>query len=162
MKKIMIMRHAKSDWDNNSVHDFDRPLNKRGKLAAPQIGEEIKKLGLSPDLIMSSPALRAKTTAEIVAEKCGYKKEIIWQKSFYFAYTGEIFKTIKGLDNDIEKILIFGHNPTWSSIAEKLSGEYFNMKTAQLVVLGFDGKWEDLKDFSCKVELSLSPKDLIM
>jgi len=160
MKKIMIMRHAKSDWADNTVRDFDRPLNKRGMLAAPEMGNEIKRLNLRPDLIISSPALRAKMTAEAVAEKIGYTNKIIWDKSYYFAYTGDIFKSIKSLDENIEKLLIFGHNPTWSSIAEKLSGQYFNMKTAQLVVVEFDGKWKDLKDFSCKVVTSISPKDL--
>ena len=160
MKKIMIMRHAKSDWKDNTVRDFDRPLNKRGTLAAPEMGNEIKRLNLRPDLIISSPALRAKMTAEAVAEKIGYTNKIIWDKSYYFAYTGDIFKSIKSLDENIEKLLIFGHNPTWSSIAEKLSGQYFNMKTAQLVVVEFDGKWKDLKDFACKVVTSISPKDL--
>ncbi|NPA44591.1 MAG: histidine phosphatase family protein [Chlorobi bacterium] len=161
MKKIMIMRHAKSDWADSSMRDFDRPLNKRGKLAAPIMGKEIKKRDLSPDLIISSPALRAKMTAEAVAENTNYNKNIVWDESFYFGYTNEIIQKIKKVDESFEKVIIFGHNPTWSAIAEKLSGEYFNMKTADLVVLEYDGKWKDLKDYSCKVVSYISPKELI-
>lgn len=155
------MRHAKSDWADNSIRDFDRPLNKRGKIAAPIMGQEIKKRELNPDLIISSPALRAKMTAEAVAEKTNYNKEIVWDESFYFGYTNEIIQKVKKIDENFEKVIIFGHNPTWSAIAEKLSGEYFNMKTADLVVLEYDGKWKDLKDFSCKVVNYISPKELI-
>jgi len=161
MKKIMIMRHAKSDWADNSLRDFDRPLNKRGKIAAPIMGKEIKKRNLNPDLIISSPALRAKMTAEAVAENTNYNKNIIWDESFYFGYTSEIIQKVTKIDESYEKVIIFGHNPTWSAIAEKLSGEYFNMKTADLVVLEYEGKWKDLKDYSCKVVSYISPKELI-
>ena len=161
MKKIMIMRHAKSDWEDNSLRDFDRPLNKRGKLAAPIVGKEIKKRNLNPDLIISSPALRARMTAEAVAENTNYNKNIVWDESFYFGYTNEIIQKVTKIDESYEKVIIFGHNPTWSAIAEKLSGEYFNMKTADLVVLEYEGKWKDLKDYSCKVVSYISSKELI-
>jgi phosphohistidine phosphatase len=161
MKKIMIMRHAKSDWADNSLRDFDRPLNKRGKLAAPIMGKEIKKRNLNPDLIISSPALRARMTAEAVAKNTNYNKNIVLDESFYFGYTNEIIQKVKKIDESYEKVIIFGHNPTWSAIAEKLSGEYFNMKTADLVVLEYEGKWKDLKDYSCKVVSYISSKELI-
>jgi len=161
MKKIMIIRHAKSDWGVGSLRDIDRPLNGRGKLAASTMGKEINKRNLDPDLIISSPALRAKMTAKAVAENTKYTKNIVWDESFYFGYTNEIIQKVKKIDESFEKIIILGHNPTWSEIAEKLSGEYFNMKTADLVVLEFDGKWKDLKDYSCKVVNYISPKELI-
>ncbi len=161
MKKILIMRHAKSDWSDGSIRDYDRSLNKRGKLDAPLIGKEIKKKGFVPDLILSSPALRAKMTAEAVAENSEYNKQIIWNKSFYFGYTEEIIQAIKNTDEAIENLMIFGHNPTWTSIAEKLSGKYLNMKTADLVVIEYDGKWKDLKDNSCKLVDYISPKDIM-
>ena len=155
------MRHAKSDWADGSKRDFDRPLNKRGKEAAPRVGKEIKKKGLVPNLILSSPALRAKMTAEAVAENSGYNKEIVWNESFYFGYTSEIIQAIKNLDESDEIVIIFGHNPTWSAIAEMLTGDFFDMKTADVVVLEFNGKWKDLREKSCKQTMYISPKNLI-
>lgn len=154
------MRHAKSDWGDSSTRDFDRPLNKRGKHAAPLIGAEIKKRGLTPDLILSSPALRAKMTAESVAKSTSYSNEIIWKESFYFGYTNEIIQTIKDTDEKVEKLMIFGHNPTWSSIVEKLSGNFLSMKTADLIVLEFNRKWKELLDNLCKQTIYLSPNKL--
>ena len=161
MKKLLIMRHAKSDWDDSSKRDFDRPLNKRGKIAAPLVGKEIKKRGLSSDLIISSPALRAKMTAEAVAENSGYNKDIVWNESFYFGYTSEIIQAIKDIDESDENVIIFGHNPTWSAVAEMLSGDFIDMKTADVVVLEYGGKWKDLKEKSCKQIMYISPKNLI-
>lgn len=155
------MRHAKSDWADGSIRDFDRPLNKRGEKAAPAVGKEIRERGLSPDLIISSPALRAKMTAEAVAENSGYNKAIVWDESFYFGYTAEIFQTIKAIDESAENVIIFGHNPTWSAIAELLSGDSFDMKTADVVVLEFDGKWENLEKETCKQSMYISSKNLI-
>jgi len=155
------MRHAKSDWADGSKRDFDRPLNKRGEKAAPLVGKEIKNRGLTPDLIISSPALRARMTAEAVAENSGYNKDIIWNESFYFGYTSEIFQAIKDIDESVNTVILFGHNPTWSAVAETLSGDFFEMKTADVVVLEYDGKWKGLKEKSCKQKMYISPKNLI-
>ena len=160
MKKIIIIRHAKSDWSDGSLRDFDRPLNDRGYSSAPIMGKEIKKRGLTPDLIISSPALRAKMTAEAVAKNSGYQKEIVWNDSFYFGYTKEILGAIKNIESSVKSVMIFGHNPTWSSFAEMLSGKFVSMKTAEFVVLDFDGNWKDLRENSCKLVLNLSPKDI--
>jgi phosphohistidine phosphatase len=84
MKNLLIMRHAKSDWSDSSLADFDRPLNSRGKKAAPFMGNELLKRKKIPDLIISSPANRAKSTAKKVAEAVGYKNEIQFEKRFLF------------------------------------------------------------------------------
>ena len=161
MKKIIIMRHAKSDWSDGSLRDFDRPLNDRGRNAAPIMGKEIKERGLTPDLIISSPALRAKMTAEAVAKNSGYMKDIVWNDGFYFGYTNEILNVIKNVDKSNHSVMVFGHNPTWSTLAEMLSGEFITMKTADLVVLEFNGDWKDIQKKSCKQVLHLSPKQLM-
>lgn len=155
------MRHAKSDWSNSSQRDFDRPLNERGRRAAPFMGKEIKNRGLTPDLIISSPAMRAKMTAEAVADNCEYVNEIIWNDDFYFGDTSEIIGAVKNVDESIGSVMIFGHNPTWTSIAEFLSGGYLSMKTADVVVMEFEGDWAELSKNSCNQTMHLSPKDLM-
>ncbi len=160
MKRILIMRHGKSDWGTGSLRDFERPLNERGKKDAPKIGIELKKRNLKPDLIISSPAERAKMTAEKVAEYSTYEKEIKWEKDFYFGYTSEIIKTLKSLDETENTVMIVGHNPTWSSITEKLSGKFFDMKTANVCILEFNGSWKDLDEGKCIFKDYISPKEI--
>jgi phosphohistidine phosphatase len=161
MKRILIMRHAKSDWSDGSIRDFDRPLNTRGELSAPAVGIELKNKGLTPDLIISSPAMRAKMTAETVAKKSGYENKIIWNESFYFGYTGEILLTLKNIEETVQNVMIFGHNPTFSAFAEMLSGKYIELNTADVVVLTYDGLWKDLKSKSCIQMMYISSRNLI-
>ncbi len=154
------MRHGKSDWGSGSTRDFDRPLNDRGKKDVPKIGEELKKRDLTPDLIISSPAERAKMTALKTAENSGYDKDIEWEESFYFGFVREIIEKLNKTDERYEKVMIVGHNPTWSDIVEKLSGKYFDMKTANVCILEFDGAWKDLADNKCEFIYYISPKEL--
>ena len=160
MKKLLIMRHGKSDWGAGSQRDFDRPLNERGRRDAPKIGSELKNRGLTPDLILSSPAERAKQTAEKASKSLEYKNEIQWEESFYFGYFREILEKLNKVDDSNETVMIVGHNPTWSDLTEKLSGKYFDMKTANVCILEFNGSWKDLQEGKCKFVDAISPKDL--
>ena len=85
MKKLYIIRHAKSSWKDFSLADYDRPLNKRGFFNAPFMGNILKEKRVMPDLILSSPALRAKTTAEIIAKSIHYVDKIVFDKKIYEA-----------------------------------------------------------------------------
>jgi phosphohistidine phosphatase len=159
MKTLMLMRHAKSDWSDGSLRDFDRPLNDRGESEAPSVGEKLVTLKIKPELFISSPAMRAKMTAIAVAEKVNYNMEkIVWNESFYFGYTSEIIESLKQLDEKISSVIIFGHNPTWSAIAELLTGKFYSLKTAELIILEFNDSWKNLKAKICKEKYYLSPK----
>jgi len=161
MKKILIMRHAKSDWADSGISDFQRPLNKRGEKEAPLMGEEIKKRHLCPDLIISSPAKRAAMTAQAVAEKCGYMNEIQWNEIFYLSSIEQTISELRGVSEDIKTVMIFGHNPTWEELTGKLSQKYISMNTASLAVLEYKlPLWKNLTFNSCNLELFLSPSDI--
>ncbi len=160
MKKVlMLMRHGKSDR-NLGARDFDRPLNQRGEKDTKNIGVELKNKNLVPDLIISSPAERAKKTAENVSSKSTYGKEIVWEESFYFGYNKKLIKEINSIKDEVHKVLIVGHNPTWSDMTEFFSGKYFDMKTANVCILEFEGSWKDLKEQKCVFKEVISPKDL--
>ncbi len=164
MKNLLIMRHAKSDWSDNSLADFDRPLNNRGKKAAPFMGTELLKRNKKPDLIISSPANRAKTTAEKVAEAVGYSKKIQLEKDFYFGYTDEIIEVLKKVDYQNNTVLIFGHNPTFESLISVLANNnsYIRMPTASVASLLFEiDDWIALKKNTGKLEWLISPKELM-
>ena len=157
------MRHAKSDWDDSSLSDFDRPLNKRGKKAAPFMGKEIKKREALPDIIISSPANRAKNTTKLFVEACKFEKEIIFEKDFYFGYIEDIFKIIKSNSSSINKIMVVGHNPTWEDLVSRLSknNPYVTMPTAAIASINFDiNKWSELNFGTGTLEWLLKPKEL--
>ena len=160
MKKLLIMRHGKSDWGSGSERDFDRPLNERGIRDTLRVGKWLENNNLTPDLIISSPAERAKITAKNVAEAAFYKNKIIWDESFYFGYFSEIIDALNKINDENKTVLIVGHNPTWSSIVEHLSSKYCDMKTANICILEFNGKWKNLKEGNCTFKDTLSPKEL--
>lgn len=163
MKKLLLMRHAKSDWSDDSLEDFDRPLNKRGLKAAPKMGEELKKRKIIPDLILSSPAERAKKTAALFAEANGYKNEIQYIDNFYFGIEDDVIRTIKEVDNNVQTLLVIAHNPTMEVISSQLTidNEVVPFKTATVAILNFYAKkWSGLQMNSCEVEAVLNPKEL--
>jgi phosphohistidine phosphatase len=161
MKKILIMRHAKSDWADSSLGDFERPLNERGKHDAPRMGKEIGKLNLVPDIIISSPAVRAAETARAVAKNCDFAGEIIFNDEFYHAHFEPIFKTLQNLPETCNTVMIFGHNPTWENLVLKLSGKYQTMSTASVAVLICkNNMWKELRFSECKLDFVLSPKEI--
>jgi phosphohistidine phosphatase len=111
MKSVLILRHAKSSWTHPELNDHDRPLNKRGKRNAPLIGELLKNEHLIPELIISSNAKRADSTAKIVAKAAGYKGEIALNQSLYAARPAEYIDVLRDMSNEYARVLMVGHNP---------------------------------------------------
>ena len=111
MKEIWVMRHAKSEWSHPDLTDFDRPLNKRGKRDAPRMGEWIRLYGSPPELIVSSPAKRAKATTRAVADVMGTKAPLQWWDELYPGDVDTTMKRIRQLSNEIDRIMVVGHNP---------------------------------------------------
>ena len=146
MKELFIMRHAKSSWDDPMLSDFDRPLNKRGKEDAPLMGEYLKKSGIKPDLIISSPAKRAKKTVRIVAEALGYDNEQIrFVDSVYEASPQSLLYLVCQLPDDAKRVMLVGHNPGLTMLANILGDIAIeNIPTAGVVGIAFDAsKWEE-------------------
>lgn len=140
MKKLFIVRHAKSSWDDPDLDDFDRPLNKRGKRNAPEIGKRLAVRGVSPDLIITSPAKRAAATARRIAEAIAYpKNKIIKDDSFYHGSIQDVIRVVQKLDDQINSLMIFGHNPGLTDLANYLSGaDIYNIPTCGVVEIDFD------------------------
>ncbi len=147
MKKLYLMRHAKSDWNGYYVSDFERTLNKRGLHDAPMMGDVLKEK-ISPDLIVASPAVRAKMTAETVAEKLGYPKENIrFEKGIYEASASDLTEIIHRLPDDAKEVLLVGHNPALTDLINRLGNVRLdNLPTAALVGFSFDtDSWKDVE-----------------
>jgi len=144
MKSVLLLRHAKSSWKHPELADHDRPLNKRGKRDAPLMGRLLKKKGLVPDNIISSTAIRARSTAKAVAKASGYKGEIILNHSLYAAGPDAYLSVMRDLSDEYARVLIIGHNPGLEELLEMLTREIRVMPTCSLahVKLHVD-KWLD-------------------
>ena len=146
-KTLYLVRHAKSSWSDPSLSDRDRPLNKRGRRNAPDMGDRLVARGHRPDLIISSPAKRAFTTAKIIARKLDYAKSgIVMDESMYFAGVGGMVKMLERVDYGYQKVMIVGHNPAMTSLMNSLSGsDVYNMPTCAIAIIGYDmASWSDL------------------
>jgi len=162
MKTLLILRHAKSSWDNPELRDFDRPLNLRGQKAARLMGNVIYKYGLQPDLFVSSPAKRAKQTVARVKETVQSNAKIKFDKRIYEASPATLRQVISELDNEIEKVLLVGHNPGLEGFIKFLTSETQVMPTAALAELNLNiEKWTDISAGCGSLKLLIRPKDEI-
>src|SRR5262245_37056712 len=161
MKTLMLLRHAKSDWGDQSLRDFERPLADRGKRDAPRIGKAIKKRGWTADLIISSPAERARQTIEAVATSAGLVPGIQFDDSIYGASPGELMKLIRRLPDSSNCALLVGHSPTFEEVLARLTGAVEHMPTAALARVEFQiERWDDVDDGLGKLAGFLIPKQL--
>ncbi len=161
MKTLYILRHAKSNWDDVTLSDFDRPLNTRGLKAAPFMGTIMKEREFVPDRIISSPATRARETAELVRSTAGIDDEIDYDKRIYDAPVGSLLSVIAEIDERIKSALIVGHNPGLEGLIYHLTGEVSPMPTAALAVIELDVKaWHLIGGMSGKLSNTIRPKDI--
>lgn len=162
MKKVYIIRHAKSGWKDLMLNDFDRPLNKRGKKDAPFMGKLLKEKGIFPDAILSSPAKRAKSTAQIIAKEINFKKPIIYDRNIFEATAPTLKSVIKSLDDKYDSVFMFGHNPGLNSLVESLVDFDENIPTSAVVEIEFDtDKWNKIKSKNAKLISFEYPKKYI-
>lgn len=160
MKTLFVLRHAKSSWDFPHLSDFERPLNKRGNKTAPFMGELMARKDFSPDVILSSPAHRAKRTSELVHESAGLDAEILFDEKIYASSTHRLLYIISEIDNAHSSAMIVGHNPGFEGIVRVLSGEYQRMPTAALAVIDLDIKnWNEVKQMCGSLREVLRPKE---
>jgi phosphohistidine phosphatase len=148
MKTLLVLRHAKSSWDDRALDDHDRPLNDRGRRDAPRIGDLIHERGLTPETILSSDAVRARLTAEAVAEAAQYAGKIRLNRNLYLAGPADIRAVLGGLDETHgETVMIVGHNPGLEELVAELTGEHEDLPTATLaqIALPID-RWRDVDE----------------
>jgi phosphohistidine phosphatase len=132
MKTLLILRHAKSSWKDDSLPDHERPLNKRGKQDAPQVGNLMKKEGLLPDLILCSSAVRAKTTLDLATEALGYNGEIEYRDDLYAFEPGAYLNALSQIPESFDLVMIVGHNPALEQLLVGITSEYQPLPTAAL------------------------------
>ena len=146
MKTLLVLRHAKSSWNDPALDDHERPLNKRGRRDGPRMGELMRESGLIPDVVISSDAVRARLTAEAVAEAARFTGEILLDPNLYMACPTDILSLLRTVQENAETVMIVGHNPGLEELVEQLTGERQDLPTAALaqIVLPID-QWRNLK-----------------
>ena len=118
---IMLVRHAKSSWDDPGLRDFDRPLNGRGFRDAPEMGKRLARRNYKADVIISSPAVRAITTAEIIAGETGVEEgDILREPAIYEAGLDALVNVVTGIDDSYECVMLVGHNPGFTDLCNYL------------------------------------------
>jgi phosphohistidine phosphatase len=160
MKTLFILRHAKSAWDNPDLSDFERPLNSRGFDAARFIGALIYERNLHPQMIVSSPAKRAKQTAVLVKEIAEIPPPIKFDERIYEASPLTLFSLINEFDDKYESGMLVGHNPGLESLVRILTRENPVLPTAALVKINLNVElWSKLETECGTLEFIVRPKD---
>lgn len=161
VKTLLLMRHAKSSWDDASLRDFDRPLAERGRRDAPRMAQALVALDSAPDFIVSSPAARAKETVEAVIGEAGLSAPLTFDEGIYDASSAALMRIVRRLPDEPRRVLLVGHNPGFEDLLTRLTGERGRMPTAALAAIEFQvDRWEDIEDGQGKLVWLLTPRQL--
>ncbi len=161
MKQLVLIRHAKSEWANVVVKDFDRTLNTRGFSDAPKMGLRLKELTALPQLVISSPAERAKLTAQLLLEQVGFDvDQVQWEENIYEASARILLQVVNELPDEYDTVWLFGHNPGLSYLAEYLTGgEVGNIPTCGIYAIDLDvDSWTEVSQHSGNKKFYIYPK----
>lgn len=161
MKTIHLLRHAKSSWKDPGQTDFERPLNGRGREAAPLVGQFMLKQKIRPELILSSPAERARQTAALVIQSAKLNAELRFDERIYEASAARLLEVVSQIDETVGVALLVGHNPGMEDLLRVLTGESQTMPTAALARILLDvEKWSKVREGTGRLEWLVRAKEL--
>jgi phosphohistidine phosphatase len=161
VKTLFLLRHAKSSRKDQSLPDFERPLNGRGKQAAEKIGRYLKRELIVPELVLSSPAARARETIERVAKAAKWSVEVRFDQRIYEAGGLRLLEVISQIENERKAVLLVGHNPGIEELLMLLAGESKKVPTGALMKLELkSSKWATAADKRAKLAWLIKPRKL--
>jgi phosphohistidine phosphatase len=159
MKTLLLMRHAKSDWEAEYGSDHDRPLSNRGTRSAKLMGRVLAEEGLEPGQVISSTALRAKTTAELAIAAGQWDAGLALDRALYEDGPKGVLGAAARAP-EVSRLMLVGHQPTWSMLVAALTGDRAEMKTATVAVVDLDlDSWAGLPEATGRLNRILSPRD---
>jgi phosphohistidine phosphatase len=162
MKRLILVRHAKSSWQHPDLDDFDRPLNSRGKTNAPDMGKRLAKLKLNTELLISSPAVRAVKTAKMIADEIAYpRNRLKLDKRIYEAAILDLLDVVQNIEDDYRIVMLVGHNPGITYLGVFLSNyEVENIPTCGVFCIDFKvDSWHQIEKSSGKFVFFDFPKN---
>lgn len=158
-KTILLLRHGKSDWEAGAGSDHARPLAPRGVAAARRVGAWLSERGEAPELVLTSDAVRARTTVEIAAEAGGWDCPIELRPELYGGGVEAVIQALGRLDESVRRVLLAGHQPTWAhAVARLAGGGHVHFPTAALACLGYVGSWRNLAPGRCELAWLVTPR----
>lgn len=160
MARLILLRHGKSDWDASFNNDRGRPLAPRGRRAAASVGSTLTAQGLAPDLVLTSPAVRAATTAELAAEAGGWTCPLRVVEELYGSGVATVLDIVSQTAPSVGTLMLVGHEPTWSGTVQALTGAHVAVKTGTAVTIDLIGTWARIADGG-EVWSVLQPRSLI-
>lgn len=161
MKTLLLLRHAKSDWSEAGVPDIARTLNQRGEKAAPAMGGYARKKHIRPDLILCSPAERARQTAALLIEAARFIAELRFDERIYEANWSRLLEIVQQLDDTATTVLLVGHNPGMEDLLLNLTGVNRHMATAAFARIELSVEsWNEAAPGCGQLDWLVKPKDL--
>ncbi len=166
MRRLLLIRHAKSSWDDPALSDHERPLAPRGRRAAERMRAHLEGSDLRPDLVLSSSSRRTRETLDLLVPAFGSAERSI-EDGLYGATATELIDRLRAAPDDVRSVALIGHNPGIQDLALELAGEGKELDrirekfpTGALAVLGFDGPWRDLGAGAARLLSFVSPREL--
>ena len=161
MKTLFLLRHAKSSWKDETLADFERPLNRRGKRSAETMGNYLKTKGITPDLILCSPAVRARETLELVTKAAKWSTEVRYDQRIYEASGMRLAEVVSQIDNDRKVAMLVGHNPGMEELLLLLTAESVGVATGTVAKVAVKAnKWANAVDKRATLEWLVKPREL--
>jgi phosphohistidine phosphatase len=161
MKTLLLLRHAKSSWDQPSLADFDRPLNQRGLRDAPRMGKELARRKTRPELVLCSPALRARQTLELFTGPAGLTMEPIYEPRIYNASARNLLEVIQETPGRVDRIMLVGHNPGLEDLFARLTERVEHLPTTALACLELKAQdWRDAATSRARLKWFVTPKGI--
>jgi phosphohistidine phosphatase len=147
MKTLLVMRHAKSSWKHSELPDFERPLNKRGKRDAPEMGHLLRDRELLPQYIVASTAQRVRETVELFEEACGFSGQVGWDEKLYLADPEVILRVLAAVPDEFERVMVVAHNPGLEMIVQLLSNRIESLSTGAVACFALRIEhWSELNE----------------
>jgi phosphohistidine phosphatase len=161
MKTLFLLRHAKSSWKDATLPDFDRPLSGRGTKAAELVASFMSKKKVVPELILSSPAVRTRQTADIIIKTAKFRAELRYDQRIYEAGPVRLLEVISEIDQDKKRVMLVGHNPGLEELLHMLTGRVEQMPTATLVKISLTAvRWAKAVERGATIDWVMRPKEL--
>lgn len=161
MKTLYLLRHAKSSWKDETLSDIERPLNGRGRKAAQTIGDFLKREGIIPDLVLSSSAVRARQTTDLLLKAANFSTDLRFDERIYEAGAQKLLEVVKQVEKSKKSVLLVGHNPGLEEFLEVLTGATDSMPTGTLSKVVLEASsWAAIGDNGGTLEWIVKPKQL--
>lgn len=161
-RRIVVMRHAKSDWNTKAQTDHERPLNDRGRRSAPLVAKHLAAMDWQPQHILSSDARRTRETAELLLDEWEDGIGVEFTSKLYLAGPAELKFELCAVSDEVETLLVLGHNPGWESVVHRLSDVGVTMKTATAAMLQTDAceSWSEAFHSDWMLHEIINPREI--